>query len=351
MKQAVRIFLRERMGWITLVYVNLGLVFLLIALVLSFEKTQMEIIKQEIGYGLLFSTVLLLLFLVIQFWRRFPYYRVLQKGAYHVETVDDFAEWGETGSDERKLVTDVVQNLYRLAVAERQQFQEARKQHLEFINLWVHQMKTPVATLSLFTQQTKGMTNEERERLKGMEEEIEKLNEGLDMVLSMARLTDFAIDYQIRPVSLMESVRDVIQTKKKQFIRNGIFPRLEAEEKDWTVLTDPKWNRFVIDQIVQNALKYASQVNQRSYVHIGLQYDEKMITLSIRDEGPGIPAHDLSRIFHPFFTGENGRKYAQATGMGLYLVKKVLDQLNHEIKVESKQGQGTTVCIKYKKPS
>ncbi len=346
MKRAIVLFLRERLGWIVLYYANLGLVVLILGLVFSFSQTGTQLIRQNLGYIFLCSTSLLMIFLTIQFLRWISYYRLLKEGGETADSVDWFAVW-EEGDGERKLVARAMQNLYRLAVAERLRFQEAERQHVEFINLWVHQMKMPVSTLMLMTQQEKEIVDNPRAFLNGIEEETERINEGLDMVLSMARLRDFSLDYHIRPVSLPDLVRDVIQEKKKQFIRLGIFPKLQVEGGECTALTDPKWNRFVIGQIIQNALKYTSQVKKRSYLHIQIKRDNDHIQLSVRDEGPGIPAHDLPRIFQPFFTGENGRKYLQATGMGLYLVKKVLDELNHQIQVESRIEEGTKVTIIY----
>ncbi|WP_124726844.1 sensor histidine kinase [Staphylospora marina] len=348
MKRALYIFLRERAGWIIVYYSGLGIVYLLFALILSFEKAKLTPLNRHLGYALLLSSVWLLLFLVLQFLRWYPYYRQLEASA-RASSVDWFAEWEKTGSPERDLVSNVIQHFYQLAVEERHQFQTTRQQHVEFMNLWVHQMKTPVSTLLLLSHQTNDISPEQRELLKSMEEEAEKISTGLDMVLSMARLTDFATDYQIRPVSLLEMVRDVIHSKKKLFIRYRIFPKLTAEQGDWIIYTDKKWNRFVIEQIIQNALKYASQSKQSSFLHITLEKQDQETVLTIRDEGPGIPPQDLPRVFEPFFTGENGRQFAQATGMGLYLVKKVLEKLNHSIHIESKVGKGTAVSITYTK--
>ena len=121
----------------------------------------------------------------------------------------------------------------------------------------------------------------------------------------------------------------------------------------WLVLTDEKWNAFAIDQVVANALEYASQAGKP---HQRLKFclsrrppgaGAPAIRLTIADEGPGIPPQDLPRIFEPFFTGENGRRYADATGIGLYLVKQVLDRLGHQIAVHSVEGQGTAVTLTY----
>src|SRR5690606_21497774 len=101
--------------------------------------------------------------------------------------------------------------------------------------------------------------------------------------------------------------------------------KIVAEKGEWIVLTDPKWHRFVLEQIIQNALKYTRQVKKESQLLLVLKKQEHQIQLSIQDQGPGIPPEDLPRVFDPFFTGQNGRRFEEATGMGLYLAKKVCD--------------------------
>lgn len=208
-------------------------------------------------------------------------------------------------------------------------------------------MKLPVSSLSLVVQQMEPKNVEEKEQLYGMMEEIEKLNQGLDIALSMARLTDFSLDYHLRPVSILEQVQEVIAARKKEMIRYKILPKIVAKDEDGVVLTDPKWHRFVLEQIVQNALKYTRQVKDESKLLFQLQKQKKKIQLSIQDEGPGIPPEDLPRVFDPFFTGQNGRKFAGATGMGLYLAKRVCDQLGHTLSITAVVGKGTTVTITY----
>ncbi|HEV2121647.1 MAG TPA: ATP-binding protein, partial [Chloroflexota bacterium] len=185
--------------------------------------------------------------------------------------------------------------------------------------------------------------------LASIEEETLKLADGLELVLNTTRLQDFALDYHIRRVDLLQSVRKVVNARKRQFIRLGIFPAVDAaEDADWHVLTDEKWNTFAIDQILSNALKYGSQVGRpKQRLRLSLSHRVGAVTLAITDEGPGIPPQDVPRVFEPFFTGENGRRYSHATGIGLYLVKRVIDQLGHQVALQSVEGQGTTVTLTY----
>ncbi|SFI88551.1 sensor histidine kinase [Thermoflavimicrobium dichotomicum] len=346
MKRALVFFLRERVGWIILFLLQWLLIIATFSLTFYFHQEAWILFQQEWGYTLILSGVLLVIFLVIQFIQWYPFYRRCDQ-LLKATKLSEFSFWDQPKLVEHQRFSEVAEHLYQIAIQEQKKYVEAHQQHLEYMNIWVHEMKMPLASLSLMLQKiSPGMF--ERDDLKSMEEEVEKLNEGLDMVLNMARLNDFSLDYQIRPVSLLDQVRQVIQGKKKAFIRLGIFPKLEvADDKEWIILTDSKWNRFVIEQIVQNALKYASQMGKRSYLTFRLHKESQRILLDIQDQGPGIPKQDLPRIFDPFFTGENGRRFAQATGMGLYLVKKVLTALNHEIAVTSEEGKGTTFTLIY----
>jgi signal transduction histidine kinase len=350
MWRTIYYFIRERIGWISLCVLQIFFILIYLYLYFYFHKQAFDLLIADWGYLLLLTGTLLLLFLVIQFIRWYPFYRRTELLLHEAEKMDDFGHLGKVSLAEHKRFYQVMRRLYQVASQEKNQYEDVHQQHLEYMNLWVHEMKTPLASLSLILQKMDihALPEEERNHMKSMEEEIEKLNDELDKVLNMARLNDFATDYHIRPVSLLESVREVIHHKKKSFIRLGIFPKIEADQdEDWEILTDRKWNQFAIEQIVQNALKYASKMEERSYLTFRFLKKKKSIYLLIEDQGPGIPKQDLPRIFDPFFTGENGRRFSQATGMGLYLVRKVFTALSHEITAESEEGKGATFILTY----
>ena len=130
---------------------------------------------------------------------------------------------------------------------------------------------------------------------------------------------------------------------------NSVFPKMEGVE-DFYVTSDRKWLEFIIEQIIQNSIKYTKVKNMEGKkVLIRLSEKEKERLLLIEDNGVGIAKEDLGRVFNPFFTGENGRNYTESTGMGLYLVKSVLDGLGHSIEIESEEGSFTRVKIIFPK--
>ncbi len=344
-------FLIDEAGWIIATYVNAIVILGLIWLLLTFEGRSAATVVANLGYALLISSIVLLITLSIRFLRWYPFALQSQVLLEEEAGLDQLTSLPPGGDSSQEVYRTLIDRFYRLQVADRQRYQEGYQRHLAFINLWVHQMKTPVSTISLIAQQAESQEPEQvAASMDSVLEETVKLADGLELVLNTARLQDFAVDYQIRQVDLLEIVRKVINGRKKQFIRYGIFPEIDAPDGDWRVLTDEKWNSFAIDQVVANALKYGSQggpAGQR--LRFRLERGEQEIRLRVADQGPGIPEQDLGRVFEPFFTGENGRRYGGATGIGLYLVRQVMEQMGHTVNIASstEEGKGTTVTFAY----
>lgn len=227
---------------------------------------------------------------------------------------------------------------YKFYQQQLKKWERKQQDHLTFMNQWVHQMKTPLSVIELITQDGGDS------RLESISEETDRLREGLEMVLYMARLETFEQDFHVDKVSLREVVNEVILENKRLFIRNYVYPEIQVES-DITVETDAKWLRFILQQLLFNAIKYSAGSKEKIIVSAASQ--GRSVILEVRDRGVGIPRSDLSRVFQPFYTGENGRVFKESTGMGLYLVKQVIEKLNHDIRIESEVDKGTTVRIEY----
>src|SRR5699024_645747 len=206
--------------------------------------------------------------------------------------------------------------------------QKKQEQYNMFLDRWVHQMKTPVSVLHLMAKDL------DEPSASDVQEEVDRLQTGLEMVLYMARVRTIEQDFHIKQVSLMAMVQEVVKENRRLFIRQQIYPRIE-EAKDYMVETDEKWFQFILTQLIQNAVKYS--VDYGKYIDIRLGETNGRKQIEIHDEGVGIPKEDLKRIFNPFFTGENGRAFRESTGIGLYLVKEVLTYLGHDIEVASER--------------
>ncbi|MBW3496600.1 HAMP domain-containing sensor histidine kinase [Bacillus sp. FDAARGOS_1420] len=230
-------------------------------------------------------------------------------------------------------ILEVQYNQYQ---SELKTWEHKQKEHLIFMNQWVHQMKTPVSVVALITQEEHG------EAFESIAEEIDRMKCGLEMVLHMARLETFEQDFHVERVSLKTLAQEVIDENKRFFIRNYVYPKVKIAQ-DYIVETDRKWLGFMTNQILSNAIKYSA--GSRTDITIAVWKTEQSIFFEIQDQGVGISKEDLPRVFRPFYTGGNGRKFKESTGMGLYLVKNITEKLHHEIEIESEVGIGTRIQI------
>lgn len=287
-------------------------------------------------YSIVISIILTLTFLGALFVKKYTFYKKILSIPTHIEVVLQRS----AQSPEIRQVENYLQHIYRLYQKEVQLLYARQNRHLQFMNSWVHQMKTPISVLELMTQ------NSEQIDSKSVMEEMERLKRGLEAVLMNARLDTFEEDMQIERIDLKQLVTEVVTENKRLFIGNHLFPVISMED-NCMITSDRKWIRYVIAQFVTNAVKYTFEKNKKVFFETSIE--EKQITFSVRDEGIGIPASDIKRVTKAFFTGENGRKTGESTGMGLYLAKQICNRLGHEISITSHIGQGTTVSIKFDK--
>ncbi|MFJ8066470.1 sensor histidine kinase [Psychrobacillus sp. NPDC096426] len=283
-------------------------------------------------YSIVISSILTLTFLGTLFVKKYTFYKKILSVPTQIEVILQRA----AQSPEIKQVENYLQHIYRLYQKEVQLLYARQNRHLQFMNSWVHQMKTPISVLELMTQ------NSEEIDSKSVVEEMDRLKRGLEAVLMNARLDTFEEDMQIERIDLKQLVTEVVTENKRLFIGNHLFPVISMED-NCMITSDRKWIRYVIAQFVTNAVKYTFEKNKKVYFETNIE--EKQIIFSVRDEGIGIPASDIKRVTKAFFTGENGRKTGESTGMGLYLAQEICSRLGHEISVTSNVGQGTTVSI------
>ncbi|MFL0249543.1 sensor histidine kinase [Clostridium neuense] len=250
----------------------------------------------------------------------------------------------EAATPEQKMAAEAIFKIHKNYSEEISKINYKNSDIKYFISQWIHNMKTPVSVINLITQRERG--NIDTEVIKNIEEENYKIKNGLDQVLNVIRLDQFSRDYEPEVVDLVALLKKTINSRKNQFIYGNVFPKVEFTMDKALALTDKKWSGFIIDQIVSNSIKY-SKKNKKGYIFFNIIQDDNKTHVVIRDEGVGIPKYDLKRVFEPFFTGENGRNFENSTGIGLYICKKIAENLGHEISVESEVGKGTLVKITY----
>ncbi|MCI2057038.1 MAG: ATP-binding protein [Oscillibacter sp.] len=225
------------------------------------------------------------------------------------------------------------QTLLRAVAADRArisaQKDNERQDMLDYYTLWAHQIKTPIAAMNLLLQS--GETDAGT-----LGAELFKIEEYVEMVLSYLRLGSDSTDYVLKRYDLDEIVRGCLRRYARLFILKGLT--LKLDETHRTVLTDEKWLSFAIGQVLSNAVKYTPKGGT-----VRIYGDGE--TLTVADSGIGIREEDLPRIFEKGFTGYNGREDKKSTGIGLYLCRRVLHALGHDITVTSRVGHGTIVRL------
>ncbi|MGL5314965.1 MAG: sensor histidine kinase [Peptostreptococcaceae bacterium] len=326
----MKLFINEYKGYIFTYYVGL-------VTTLMYCKLMNFIKASEIIYILLFNTFIVSSFIIYKYIRTKRTYEIFEKGIENLdESILDLGK-SQIGKNVSNILNQQY-NQYRLKIQEQN---KTHNEHLIFINHWIHQMKTPVSVINLLLQEYEG-----EEISLNIQNELDKIDKGLNMAMYFARLDQFQKDFSVEKVNLYNDVIELVNKERRLFIKNKIIPKVELD-KDLVVYSDKKWLRFIIEQIIINGVKYSKDYGK--YLIIKSRENSEYITIDIIDEGIGIPKKDVKRVFEPFFTGENGRKFGESTGMGLYIVKKVCDNLGHRVEIKSEIEKGTQVSILFKK--
>lgn len=203
---------------------------------------------------------------------------------------------------------------------------------LDYYTLWVHQIKTPIAASQLLVAEVA-----DRQLKQQLEQEIFKIDSYTNLVLQYLRLESFHDDLVLKQVQIEDLVKEIIRKYALFFIQKGLNANLHDLDKE--IVTDKKWLLVVIEQIISNSLKYTKEG--------GLEIYMEGQELCIKDTGIGIKNSDVLRVFERGFSGYNGRLTQQSSGLGLYLSKKISEELGHQIRIESEVGKGTIVRIQF----
>lgn len=221
-------------------------------------------------------------------------------------------------------------------------YKYAQEDYKEYIELWIHEIKTPISASKLIIE------NNKNEITRNIEEELDKIENYTEQALYYARSNTVEKDYIITKTNLKDIVNMSI-IKNKTTILNNKF-ELNIHDLEKQVYTDSKWVVFILNQVIQNSIKYSKNENQS--IEIYAEEQKEKVTLYIKDNGLGIKKSELSRVFEKGFTGENGRIIGKkSTGIGLYLCKKLCDKLQLAININAEQNVGTEVTIVFPKGS
>lgn len=210
-----------------------------------------------------------------------------------------------------------------------------RQEYKEYIEQWIHEIKTPITAMKLLCE------NHRTDWTKELLLELEKTNRFTEQALYYARSEHTEKDYSVRKMALIQVVHQAIADNKYLLLQSGMH--LEVEEIQDTVYSDDKWVRFILNQLIANAVKYRTG---QPILRFSTHRQQDQVVLVVEDNGIGISATDLPRIFEKGFTGQNGRKVQQSTGIGLYLCKRLCEKLGIGITAESSEN-GTSISLAF----
>lgn len=243
-------------------------------------------------------------------------------------------------NSEQRIYQELLYKLYQDANVKLDEYSTKNSEDMDFITMWVHEIKTPIAATKLIIEN--GLDNPTEKVLYHIEDEIDRIEDFIQMSLFYSRANDFAKDYVLSSINLETIVKECI--KREYSCITGKKLVLEMKDLDININTDEKWLAFIIKQLIDNAVKYSLP---EKTIKIYVEQMEKEVILNIEDQGTGIKKEDIRRIFDKNFTGMNGRRLYNSTGIGLYLSQKLARKLGHTITVTSKYGCGACFSIHF----
>ena len=330
-KTLVSRFIKDRLLLIGFYLINVGV------LITFFHLIEPSV--TEVVYPLLFSLFILSLYLLIDWMRYYSFNRAL----YQAKRNENVKMNPHTC--EQTLMLELLEKQKEESIRNYHCLKEQNDSNLYFLSHFMHYLKAPLSVITLLV----GNDKKEDPALEKINVEAGRMLAAIDQALTMTRMESFENDMEVRASDLTQLIREVINERKREFIHHGIYPVIDCPFEEVVIATDRKWCKALLEQIVSNAIKYSTMKEGRKRLSFIIEQQEKSFRLSIRDEGIGIPAYDLEYVFNAFFTGENGRKTASSSGIGLYMCKRIADRLGHSISLASEVGKGTTVILGFQK--
>lgn len=321
-------------------YIKEKFVFMVINIVMTLSGVVILKALKVDTYAIVFISILNLIGVfscyIYDYFNRKKYYDNLFKNLDGLDKKYFIAEILESGDFiESNIIYSVLEECTKSMKDEVADLKRNIYDYKEYVETWVHEIKTPIASARLILENDEGHIN------KSVLEEIEKVEGFIEQVLFYARSSTVEKDYIIKKIPLKNSINSVIRKNANILIEKRVKIQLEDIEKK--VYCDSKWIEFILQQIISNSVKYMDK--DEKYIKIRCLEKDKNIILKILDNGIGISEKSIEKVFEKGYTGENGRKYNNSTGMGLYLCKKLCLKLGLGISIKSKLGVGTEVTI------
>lgn len=288
-----------------------------------------------------FQIILGLTLLLMDYFKKRSFYKMIQSKLINLDKKYLVLEMlDKPKTTEEELIYQIFYDINKSYIEELKDYKLSLTNFKEYIELWIHEVKIPISSLVL-------MTHNSKETLpKKYTTQIDRLDNYIDQVLYYVRSNTSEEDFFIKEVSLQKIINSVALKNKDDLLENNIeFIVKTSNEK---VLTDEKWLEFILNQIINNSIKYKRNIKVPK-IEIKVEEATQKVILTITDNGIGIPKNDLPKVFNKSFTGTNGRTTTKSTGLGLYIAKNLLKKLGHKIEIESEVNKYTKVTITFSK--
>lgn len=242
---------------------------------------------------------------------------------------------------EEQLLDGILQETNKAMLEKVNEYKYIQEEYKDYIELWIHEIKLPIATSKMIIE------NNKNDVTMSIDEEINEIEGYTEQALFYARSNHANKDYCVTECKVKDIVNESVKRNKQTLINKKIA--IQIENADQTIYTDPKWVSFILNQIIQNSIKYRKETG----AEICFTAEEKKdsVVLSIRDNGIGIRQGEVARVFDKGFTGSNGRIGKKSTGIGLYLCKKLCNKLGLGIELSAGENVGTEVRIVFPRNS
>ena len=281
-----------------------------------------------------------LIIIIINYFRKNKFYKEfnnnlkrLSKKYLILETIP------QPDTYEEQVLVDALYEINKSMVEAINEYRKNITEFKEFVEIWIHEAKIPIFSLVLKCHNKKDKYDKTFLSL------LRRLDNNIDEILYYVRSENTEKDFAITEVNLKDIVRNVGIKNKDDLLENNVS--FETDIKVLNVHTDKKWLEYIINQIINNSIKYKKDSN--ALIKISSYEDDDKVSLEIYDNGIGIPKKDIGRVFEKSFTGTNGREKTKSTGMGLYIIKKLCDKLGHNIYIDSTEKEYTKVIIEFGK--
>lgn len=294
-------------------------------------------------YILFIIMVLYLVSITIEYFRKKKFYDNLLNMLEELEEKYLITEIIKTpGFLEGKILKSTLEQIDKSMLENVNKYKYMTEDYKEYIELWIHEIKIPIAASKMVIENNKNIIT------KSIDEELDKVENYVEQALFYARSNTVEKDYYIKKVELKEIVNESIKKNKSSLIQEKIS--INIHDLNMEVNTDNKWVVFILNQIIQNSIKYKKK--EKSVIEIYAKQGKENVILSVKDNGIGIKKGEITRVFKKGFTGTNGRlSNKKSTGIGLYLCKKLCDKLGMAIELNSVQNEGTEVKLVFPKSS